>query len=326
MELRGLEPLTPCMPCRCATSCATAPIDAFARSGSVSLTDRRRQRHDVRPAGSRARRPAPSAGSGAALCSSSRQPAGGTGPLLEHRPAAVGQPGDRRPVSIGSRSSVPIAARTVPPWVTTTTVAPARRSVPAASRTARHSPVGDLRARLAAAAAGRRRRRAATGRTPRRRRRGSRRGSVPCQRAAVGLAQPASGRLGSPVTAASAAAVSRARARSEDDDARRARARRARAPRARPGPAPTSSRPTSVWPWNRCSAFHAVARAATARGGGAADSSRALRRRPRRVAPAPSSAERPRPHLVGQLDRRGSPSRAARGSRRRAPRRAGRAR
>ena len=25
MELRGLEPLTPCMPCRCATSCATAP-------------------------------------------------------------------------------------------------------------------------------------------------------------------------------------------------------------------------------------------------------------------------------------------------------------
>ena len=25
MDLRGLEPLTPCMPCRCATSCATAP-------------------------------------------------------------------------------------------------------------------------------------------------------------------------------------------------------------------------------------------------------------------------------------------------------------
>ena len=25
MELRGFEPLTPCMPCRCATSCATAP-------------------------------------------------------------------------------------------------------------------------------------------------------------------------------------------------------------------------------------------------------------------------------------------------------------
>jgi hypothetical protein len=29
VELRGLEPLTPCMPCRCATSCATAP-DFFA--------------------------------------------------------------------------------------------------------------------------------------------------------------------------------------------------------------------------------------------------------------------------------------------------------
>ena len=26
MDLRGLEPLTPCMPCRCATSCATAPL------------------------------------------------------------------------------------------------------------------------------------------------------------------------------------------------------------------------------------------------------------------------------------------------------------
>ena len=25
VQLRGLEPLTPCMPCRCATSCATAP-------------------------------------------------------------------------------------------------------------------------------------------------------------------------------------------------------------------------------------------------------------------------------------------------------------
>ena len=30
VELRGLEPLTPCMPCRCATSCATAPHD-FSR-------------------------------------------------------------------------------------------------------------------------------------------------------------------------------------------------------------------------------------------------------------------------------------------------------
>jgi hypothetical protein len=26
VELRGFEPLTPCMPCRCATSCATAPM------------------------------------------------------------------------------------------------------------------------------------------------------------------------------------------------------------------------------------------------------------------------------------------------------------
>ncbi len=30
VELRGLEPLTPCMPCRCATSCATAPRTSIA--------------------------------------------------------------------------------------------------------------------------------------------------------------------------------------------------------------------------------------------------------------------------------------------------------
>jgi len=31
VELRGLEPLTPCMPCRCATSCATAPNSCVLR-------------------------------------------------------------------------------------------------------------------------------------------------------------------------------------------------------------------------------------------------------------------------------------------------------
>ena len=31
VELRGFEPLTPCMPCRCATSCATAPVPSRAR-------------------------------------------------------------------------------------------------------------------------------------------------------------------------------------------------------------------------------------------------------------------------------------------------------
>ena len=30
VELRGLEPLTPCMPCRCATSCATGPISGLS--------------------------------------------------------------------------------------------------------------------------------------------------------------------------------------------------------------------------------------------------------------------------------------------------------
>lgn len=42
VELRGFEPLTPCMPCRCATSCAIAPyFTAFPvdtrRSNSFSL-------------------------------------------------------------------------------------------------------------------------------------------------------------------------------------------------------------------------------------------------------------------------------------------------
>ena len=38
VDLRGLEPLTPCMPCRCATSCATGP-DRFPlrRDNSISL-------------------------------------------------------------------------------------------------------------------------------------------------------------------------------------------------------------------------------------------------------------------------------------------------
>jgi hypothetical protein len=31
VELRGFEPLTPCMPCRCATSCATAPMRSSTR-------------------------------------------------------------------------------------------------------------------------------------------------------------------------------------------------------------------------------------------------------------------------------------------------------
>src|SRR4051812_28355161 len=30
VDLRGLEPLTPCMPCRCATSCATGPDMSLA--------------------------------------------------------------------------------------------------------------------------------------------------------------------------------------------------------------------------------------------------------------------------------------------------------
>lgn len=40
VELRGLEPLTPCMPCRCATSCAIAPCDSenFTTPGPHAFT------------------------------------------------------------------------------------------------------------------------------------------------------------------------------------------------------------------------------------------------------------------------------------------------
>ncbi len=31
VELRGFEPLTPCMPCKCATNCATAPLPSVTR-------------------------------------------------------------------------------------------------------------------------------------------------------------------------------------------------------------------------------------------------------------------------------------------------------
>lgn len=41
VEVRGLEPLTPCMPCKCATSCAIPPhsADQTAESNLYSLID-----------------------------------------------------------------------------------------------------------------------------------------------------------------------------------------------------------------------------------------------------------------------------------------------
>src|SRR5690625_2970641 len=37
VELRGFEPLAPCMPCRCATNCATAPRAVSAWEPGFSL-------------------------------------------------------------------------------------------------------------------------------------------------------------------------------------------------------------------------------------------------------------------------------------------------
>lgn len=35
VELRGIEPLTLCMPCKCATICATAPLKIFCSLKSI---------------------------------------------------------------------------------------------------------------------------------------------------------------------------------------------------------------------------------------------------------------------------------------------------
>lgn len=40
VEIRGLEPLTPCMPCKCATSCAISPYSFVCRRGDSSSVPR----------------------------------------------------------------------------------------------------------------------------------------------------------------------------------------------------------------------------------------------------------------------------------------------
>ena len=55
VELRGLEPRTPCMPCRCATSCATAPYFCF--SGQIPRSNLTRVMHFSAGRQSAARRP-----------------------------------------------------------------------------------------------------------------------------------------------------------------------------------------------------------------------------------------------------------------------------
>src|SRR3712207_6305362 len=39
VDLRGFEPLTPCMPCRCATSCATGPCCPSGQPVQVTTSD-----------------------------------------------------------------------------------------------------------------------------------------------------------------------------------------------------------------------------------------------------------------------------------------------
>jgi hypothetical protein len=121
VELRGLEPLTPCMPCRCATSCATAPNEAR-----------------VYPEQRRLRAAAPDAGGTLAGQRSSASGASGRDPALystSRNPVPLRSITDHAQLlstpravqcSGGSPSSLPMPTRADPPCVTTTNVPPSR--------------------------------------------------------------------------------------------------------------------------------------------------------------------------------------------------------
>ena len=135
VELRGLEPLTPSMPWRCATSCATAPpprqtvYGAGATSGNPSqcpwpMRNRpprspRRPAAVVRP-GRRARSPSGS-------CPGQERP--------DHRLVPAEQPAD--------------ASLMAAPWETTTPVSPGARAA-TSSLEGRDDPRGDVGVRLRA--------------------------------------------------------------------------------------------------------------------------------------------------------------------------------
>ena len=89
VELRGLEPLTPSMPWRCATSCATAPCWPPPERGR-QYSDRLRRRQIIGLATPSLLVAQHGLGSGRRCARSTASTRSAV--LLQHRPAAVGQP------------------------------------------------------------------------------------------------------------------------------------------------------------------------------------------------------------------------------------------
>ena len=191
MELRGLEPLTPCLPDRCATSCATAPDRVHPpRAGRSQSNGSRRHgtnrarrthvlvaHHQLRQACPRCARAAASRRAGSAGAprapTSSSWPARRS-PTSVHRQAEQGADRGAHRAAVGDhhdRGTGRGVGQTASMMAGTTRAASCVRVSP--------PPAGTSTAR-----------RPATGRTPPRRRGGSRSTVRPCQRAAVGLAQP----------------------------------------------------------------------------------------------------------------------------------------
>src|ERR1700710_1417702 len=78
VELRGFEPLTPCMPCKCATSCATAPCRVITLAGNAGNPSQWATSTRNRGAGSDPRREVVR-----------RQAQSSLVAVLEHRPGTV---------------------------------------------------------------------------------------------------------------------------------------------------------------------------------------------------------------------------------------------
>jgi hypothetical protein len=120
VELRGFEPLTPSMPWRCATNCATAPLPGSHRATRQSPRPKRA------PTRNRLDRSSPAPSAGTPVCIASDPQPATKHVLLQRRPRAVAH---RRKGFVSQTGAGPnnssIAARRHAPCVTTTPVSPA---------------------------------------------------------------------------------------------------------------------------------------------------------------------------------------------------------
>ena len=341
VELRGLEPLTPCMPCRCATSCATAP-HRFPSCGSplCDATLQPRIPRDPQWSGHRLRRRRSRPRSAQPFLSSRSSAQWQLCQAGDGRPRLVlaepdqrgddGAPGD----AVGGHHRV--LARSPARAAGRRTAARTRTPSCDTSRRARRG-AGPSPAASAACSSGNllgdRRRRS----SPATHRRGSRAGARPCA-----TSRP-------PTSEASSRAPCLARERSLlIHDRRLVRRERPAAARAGLGPPevgparcradPPRSR-SALWSVGPCRSSTSSRRGGPGRRRGGRGTPVASAQRAHRPHPSRRRQGRRRrspPGLVGsrqrgqldrlEVDRRGSPSTAARARRSCAPRRAARAR